>query len=297
METFLNSKDWYEFRRALGHKSWRFILGGIEANIFQRSAFGKNYLEVPHPAITPRLLTEFLPFIKRIAGKEKSIFIRVEPRESATAKALGKYGFRKASRGVQPQKTILLDLDKSESELWRQLSHGAKRGISHAKKKHLLVRELRSIEFSKVWPLFQKTAQRSHFSLHQKKHYQLLLDFRGEEFFAKLFGVYQGGQLLAAAIFGYYRDTMYYLHAASDNSYKNLEAPRLLIWETMQYARSHQPKAISYLDLWGIDQQYLSGVTRFKQSFGGRIVEYPGTFDLVVSRFWYLLYGFYQNLR
>lgn len=47
-------------------------------------------------------------------------------------------------------------------------------------------------------------------------------------------------------------------------------------------------------DLWGIDTQKWPGVTRFKLGWGGRVVEYPGAFDLVVSKLWYYAYNAFR---
>ena len=43
-------------------------------------------------------------------------------------------------------------------------------------------------------------------------------------------------------------------------------------------------------DFWGIDANKWPGVTRFKLGFEGQVVEYPGSFDLPISKIWYLIY-------
>ena len=40
-----------------------------------------------------------------------------------------------------------------------------------------------------------------------------------------------------------------------------------------------------------------AGVTRFKLGFGGRAVDYPGTFDLPLNRLWYTLYSLVRRAR
>jgi len=45
-----------------------------------------------------------------------------------------------------------------------------------------------------------------------------------------------------------------------------------------------------FYDFWGIDSKKWPGVTRFKLGWGGNQVEYPGSFDLPISKFWYLVY-------
>ena len=40
-----------------------------------------------------------------------------------------------------------------------------------------------------------------------------------------------------------------------------------------------------------------AGITRFKKGFGGKYVEYPGTFDLPLKKGWYKVYSFVRNMR
>ena len=46
----------------------------------------------------------------------------------------------------------------------------------------------------------------------------------------------------------------------------------------------------------GIDAKKWPGVTRFKLGWGGDIKEYPGSFDLPVSKIWYLGYNLARKI-
>ena len=57
-----------------------------------------------------------------------------------------------------------------------------------------------------------------------------------------------------------------------------------------------------YYDFWGIapddnPKHPWAGVTRFKKGFGGEEVHRPGTFDLVISKPWYLIYKFFRFIN
>ena len=47
----------------------------------------------------------------------------------------------------------------------------------------------------------------------------------------------------------------------------------------------------------GIDENKWPGVTRFKIGFGGQIIKYPGTFDLVYDDAWYNIYKMVRQIR
>ena len=83
-------------------------------------------------------------------------------------------------------------------------------------------------------------------------------------------------------------------------------APHLLQWEAIKLAKKEGCK---YYDLFGIaprinnegekheyDKRHMyAGVTRFKLGFGGMPVEYPGTFDIKIRR--YFLYNLLRKFR
>ena len=83
-------------------------------------------------------------------------------------------------------------------------------------------------------------------------------------------------------------NTAYYLHGAMDREYKSLMAPYFMHWEII---KKLQILGCKFYDLWGVDAKKWPGVTRFKLGWGGELREYSGSFDLVVSRFWYLVYS------
>ena len=92
---------------------------------------------------------------------------------------------------------------------------------------------------------------------------------------------------IAGAILLTYGDTVYYLHGAMDRDYKSWMAPYLMHWEIIKWAKK---QGYHYYDFWGIDTSRWPGVTRFKLGFGGQQVEYPGSFDMPISKFWYFVY-------
>ena len=99
---------------------------------------------------------------------------------------------------------------------------------------------------------------------------------------------------IAGAILLTYGDTVYYLHGAMDRDYKSWMAPYLMHWEIIKWAKK---QGYHYYDFWGIDTSRWPGVTRFKLGFGGQQVEYPGSFDMPISKFWYFAYNLAGRIR
>jgi lipid II:glycine glycyltransferase (peptidoglycan interpeptide bridge formation enzyme) len=56
-------------------------------------------------------------------------------------------------------------------------------------------------------------------------------------------------------------------------------------------------RGYKYYDLYGIDENKWPGVTRFKQGFGGKEIEYPGPYDMVFDKKQYWLYKMARRVR
>ena len=52
-----------------------------------------------------------------------------------------------------------------------------------------------------------------------------------------------------------------------------------------------------YYDLNGVDENKWPGVTRFKMGFGGAVISYSGTFDLVFNKKMYDIYRILRTVR
>jgi len=276
-KSFLQSPDWLGFQKTLGRKVWD--VEGI--NIIEHNLpFGKSYLYSPR--CEGKFFSEpFLNKIKEIAKKENSIFLKIEPADEVGTIELEKFGFKK-STNIQPIKTIILDITKSEQELLNQMHYKARYNIKLAEKKRILIKKDKS-KFEDFWRLIQETTKRDKFRPHAKEYYRKMLEIPGIELFVAEYN----GKIIAANIVVFYDKQAIYLHGASDYEHRNLMAPHLLQWEQIQEAKKRG--CIEY-DFWGIDENKWPGVTRFKKGFGGCSISYPGAFDLVFQPIWYSIY-------
>jgi len=293
---FLQSHEWGEFQKFLGRKVWR---GGDALLTKMPLLVGKSYLysagEIGiknYESIIPNVLKA----AKEIAKEENVIFFKFEPMSSdaGIAGELERAGCKKSVKAIQPQQTIILDIVKSEEELLAGMHQKTRYNIGLAGKKESRIRNHGSpIEESVLdafWDLLHKTAAKDDFFPHPKEYYKKLLELP----IASLFVVEHQGKIIAANIVILHGGRATYLHGASCYEYRNLMAPYLLHWETIRYAKEH---GISEYDLWGIDEVKWPGLTRFKRGFGGKEVEYAGSYDYVFQPMWYKLYMLRGALR
>jgi len=316
----LQTKEWLQFQKSIGREVWRFYDGKIKANIVKHDLpLGKNYLYIPHGpeidfnAISGTInneISQFIGYVKNLAKDQKSVFIKIEPVDDKVPEVMHRFGFKKSSKEIQPRKTVVIDIQKSQEELLAGMHHKTRYNIKVSEKHRVAVKD--SDDIDAFWKLLSKTAKRDRFISHPKKYYQKLFEyFNGNseqsliprEMKIDLIMAHYNDKAVSGALVMVYKDTCYYLHGASDYDFRSVMAPYALHWENIKHLKE---QGIKYYDLWGIDSFRWPGVTRFKlgwlglsghgEESLGRQIEYPGSFDLSISRFWYLAYRIMRKM-
>ena len=279
MTSFLQTQAWANFQKATGRKV--FEVEGTHI-IEHALPFGKNYLYVPYADTAPDL--------RELALQEQSIFVKVEPLYDDLARGLIHQGYQRSAKTIQPHKTVLLDLMRSEEELLGAMHHKTRYNIRVAEREHIVVEQ--SDKTGIFIDLMKKTTTRDKFNAHPGFYYHRLL--ASHQLNTKLWIAWHEERPIAAAITLTHGDAAYYLHGASDYEHRALMGPYLLHWRII-----HEFQALGsrFYDLWGIDAQKWPGITRFKLGWGGRTVEYPGAFDLAISKPWKFAYDLVQTLK
>lgn len=303
---FLQSWEWGEFQVKTGKKIFRLGVkkdGELIAalTLIKKDLFlGKSYFYAPHfPIINYELrinnyeLFDFLfKEIERLARTENCIFLRFDPGNKFKIQDLG---FRiQKTIDVQPSKTLILNIEKSEEEILKSMHQKTRYNIRLALKKGVVVKEIKDInsQFDEFWNLMQETEKRDGFRLHSKEHYRKMLNLDSGSL--RLIGAFYKEKLIVVNIVSFFGDMVTYVHGASSSENRNLMAPYALQWETIKIAKAQGYK---YYDFYGIDEDKWPGVTRFKKGFSGEEINYPGTFDLIFNSMQYSAYKFLRKLR
>jgi len=299
-KSFLQSKGWEEFQKSIGNQTFRID----DALLIKKSLpLGKSYFYAPRIQATSNKeqVTNFLDKIKELAKRENCIFLRVEPIEKLKIENCKLEIAR--SNDVQPSKTIILDLTKSEEQLLKDMHQKTRYNIRLAEKKGVKIKESQNID--DFWKLMKETTDRDGFRAHNKEYYERMLQIDPstplrsaqddkKKMNVKLYIAEYENKILVAGIFVFYGDTVTYLHGASTHDNKNVMAPYLLHWEMIKFAKKSGYK---YYDFYGISEKKWPGVTRFKKGFGGEEINYPGCYDIIFNKAWYSLYRILRGIR
>ena len=290
-KNLLQSPEWEEYEKALGNKTF-----WVDDNLLVKNNLpkGKCYLMCQRG---PRELTkDFVEKGSALAKKENAIFLRIEP----TLRFGEQVPNLKKTIHVSPPSTLILDLEKSEEELLSEMKQKTRYNINLAKKKGVEIEKTTDPEKAEIFfNIMKETTSRDGFSSHSLEHYKKQIEIIGAKNIMKIYLAKFEGKYIAANIVSFYGDTVSYLHGASSNEYRNVMAPYLIQWETILDAKK---AGFKIYDFWGIapddnPKHRWAGVTRFKKGFGGKQIDYPGTYDLVISRSWYFIYKIVRRLN
>lgn len=255
---------------------------------------GLSWLEIPRGPLfeTENDREEILEKVKEIGKQERSIFIRMSSYQKLV---IGNWKLVIAKHDHHPETSLTIDLSQSEEEILRQMKPKGRYNIKVAQKHGITVQPSKDMEA--FYALLSQTGNRDGFGVHPKNYYQKMLDSLGDN--GQLLLAFYEGRPIAGGIFVYLDEWGIYYYGASDHHYRNLMAPYLIQWEAMKESKK---RGCKFYDFLGISPENAknhawAGVTQFKKKFGGKVVNYPQSKEMVLRPFWYGLYRGYKKLK
>lgn len=273
--------------------------------VYEKLLFGWKYAFSPKGPVFKMTndqfpMTNVMELFSNYFKEKKCVFWRIEPNVNLQSE-IKNLKLAKV-KDVNPSNTLLLDLNKSFEELLAAMHSKTRYNISLSKKKDLRVEERKDLNI--FWDLMNKTGQRDEFRLHEKNHYEKVLDSE----LASQVIIYFENKPIATGVFVRFGQTFTYLYGASDHEHRALMAPYLVQDFGLNKAKNLGCK---YYDFFGIapvkkgendewvydnNHQY-AGVTRFKLGFGGEYTVSPGTYEFILNKVLYVLVNLLKKFR
>lgn len=318
----LQTYEWGTFREKTGIKV---IRRAYEQNRKITEAFQMTIHPIPHTPWTIGYLPkgtlptrELLDELYKIGKEEQCIFIQLEPdikkqefQEKRLSFTFGNWKLKPAAHPLFTKYTFQLDLTQSEETLLANMHPKTRYNLRVAQKHSVEVREETSEEaFAIYWKLMQETTERQGFYAHTKRYHQLMWEALGKKnpqgLEAHLFiAWYKPPEeekeipLVAWVLFTLH-DHLYYPYGASSREYRNVMASQAMMWHAIQFGKT---KGLKVFDMWGSlgenpnAQDPWYGFHRLKQGFGPQLVEFIGSYDLVINPVLYQGYKVADKLR
>ncbi|BCX13647.1 MAG: hypothetical protein KatS3mg085_179 [Candidatus Dojkabacteria bacterium] len=238
----------------------------------------------------------------------KIAYLRVDPIDSKNKYSNFKeitnkfkhYGLNiKKSEPIQLPKTVIINLEKSENDLLKQMKHKHRYNIKLAEKKGVQVKIAESEKaFNEFLNLYQETVKRQKYTGRSSDYISKLYFLGLKNNSVKIATAYYKSKPLASWFLLLDGDYVNYLYGGSSEEHRNLMPAYKLLWECILWAKN---KGFKYFDLYGLKNDEHSGFTRFKLGFvekdNSQIIEYVDTFDIVFNRKIYTLLRIMENIR
>jgi len=302
----LQTWEWGEFRKKMGIDVVRLI---AEEKKGKTQYWQLSFHNIPHTPYTvgyfPKgpmpdqfMINEFM----KLGKEKKAVYIQLEPNNISDLRLpTSDLQLIPSHHPLFTRYTFVLDITKSEDELLKNMHHKTRYNIKVAQKHGVIIKEDSSdVAFKAYLRLSEETTQRQGFYAHNRHYHQTMWNTMRENGLAKLFTASYNGEILTAWIIFCHGRTIYYPYGASSRNHREVMAPNLMLWEIVRWAKTAGYKKF---DLWGAmgpnpdpnDPWY--GFHRFKEGYHPELVEFIGSYDLVINPVLYKLYCLADTVR
>jgi lipid II:glycine glycyltransferase (peptidoglycan interpeptide bridge formation enzyme) len=308
--TLWQSLEWKTYQEALGREVRIYADGDPITTsalvVIDKTTFGWSTWDIPRGPIGMKneelRMKNFEDEIIRHASLEKCISLFCSPSQVILHSS---FFIHNSPRSEQPPATRIIDLTQSEEAILAQMKQKGRYNIRLAEKHGVKVEQ--STDIDAFTRLAAETALRDGFTAPPASRYQKFLESLPDAFLLLAYGPNRNPIAgLLGTIWPAHRSsqsvggngTGIYYYGASDYAHRALMAPYLLQWEAMKLSKT---KGCTSYDLLGIAAptncklqiaehtkgrpsaicnvqssfSTWSGITRFKEQFGGTVVEYP----------------------
>lgn len=316
----IQSWAWGEFKRFFGAEVERIGVfeDGKLIDAFQVvfSKIPKLKMTVGYSGKCSLQYKNIFPLLQKMAKKHNAIFIKTEPNvfrnvdlengeaetnESFTnTKLLLQENKAKKGKSLFTRYDFHLNLKPDEQELMKSFHSKTRYNTRLAARKGVTVVENTSFEGMQNYiRLMSETTARQGFYNHNETYFLELLEFFPKDQIVILEAHYEKKVLTAWVLFNF-NGRLYYPYGASSNENRNVMPNNLVMWNAIQYGKTHHCKSF---DLWGClgpnpdqsDSWY--GFHNFKAGYNPQLVEYVGTYDFIYKPVFYKLFNIADKIR
>jgi len=160
-----------------------------------------------------------------------------------------KYGYYQKERYY----TVIIDLTKTEEELWKNLDKKRRNGIRYATKNKVIVNVSKEGEYLEFYKILYETYKRNKWL-----GFPDLTSLQGENKILML--AKYGDKIIAGSLVRFEGEGATYSMNGSLPEFLRFKPNELLLWEIVKLCKER-----------GFKELNLSGSTRFKREFGGKL--------------------------
>lgn len=268
MRDLRQTPEYANYMRSIG---WSIEKLGKDFAYIRKFPLIGSFIKIQRPRQFNNTTTEVL------SKKYRAFQIIIEPSNKNHELSIKISGFKQMRSYFIPPKTIHIDLTKSEKKLLQEMHYKTRYNIKKAGDYNLKLTISKDISaFASFWQECARK-QRGMFLSQKREIVEIYKAFKDN---AKIVTVKKDTYTLASILLIFADDTAYYMYAASTQLGKKLFAPTLAVWEAIKVAKKLKRGVFDFEGIY--DDRFpiksWKGFTRFKKSFGGKTITYPGAF-------------------
>lgn len=265
------------------------------------SWFQVLWVKIPKD-ITKEQISYELDILKKKYKTRNNLFFQIwfinileehfyESRKDIQKEFLEEYNLYPTIKENMPEATVIIDLSKTEEELYKSFSKSAKRNVSKAIKNNLYFKIADTKEIEDFYNLWYETSKLKWFNIYPKKEYLKLLEFLRSTWTWNLYIVKKDDIIISWSVEITENNYSYYLYGATNRDFIKIWWHYFLKYEMFKYLKKKWVKKVDLLWVspnW-YENHHLKWVSQFKHSLWWEHIEYMWNFDLPLNNILYKL--------
>ncbi len=181
--------------------------------------------------------------------------------------------FRNFGYYFEDHLNIIIDLNKPENILWKEVHPKKRNRIRRAYKERTYMQELVSLsDIDSMYEILHKVYKNAKMPIADKSLFVAAFEILAPLGMIKYFGAFNNKKIIGARCILAYRETLYDWYAGSRKEFNNKYPNDLLPWEIFKWGKERGYTIFDFGGAGRPDKKY--GVREFKKKFGGELIKY-----------------------
>jgi lipid II:glycine glycyltransferase (peptidoglycan interpeptide bridge formation enzyme) len=246
------------------------------------------------PSDDPALVDAVIDELLRACSAHRVSFLVIQPPRNSEliARQLAQRGFGPGWIELAPTATVRIDLIPDAEEILARMKRQTRQNIRRGEQKGIQVREGQESDLPAFHRLYAATNERYGTQPYSERYFTEMWHILEPHGFLKLFLAIHDSEPVSALLAIPFGDTVVASKLGWSGLYGDSRPNEVLFWEAIKWAKA---RGYRVFDFEGINVEGAKAVlegrplpealqetpTRFKLSFGGEVVLYPGPYDRV----------------
>ena len=175
--------------------------------------------------------------------------------------------------GYEEHLNFLIDLGRSEEEIWGDIHKSRRKGINRATKKGVIVEELQDKKFIPLfYSIINETYKNARIPLANISLIETAFDLLVPKNMAKFYIAKYEDTFVGARVVLNYKGLIYDWYAGALSDYLPLYINEAMVWHILKEGANNEYHTFNFGGAGKPDEEY--GVREFKRRFGGKMVNF-----------------------